>query len=173
MNWIDYLLIALIVFSSVAGAMRGLLREVIALLTWVAAVWIAWHYAGVLEPHLGGALANDSVRAWAARTIIFLAVVLIGTLIGAIVGRLVRLSIFSGTDRFFGGIFGFLRGLVMIGLFVMLCHALRLNDEPWWRASTLIPYGERAANVLRGMVGESKMLAQHSAPRQGNASREL
>jgi len=53
----------------------------------------------------------------------------------------------------------------MIGLFVMLCHALRLNGEPWWRGSTLIPYGERAANVLRGMVGESKILAEHSGTR--------
>jgi membrane protein required for colicin V production len=162
MNWIDYLLIALTVCSCVVGVLRGLLREVIALVTWVAAVWIAWHYAAVLEPRLGGALANEGVRTWAARSIIFLAVVLIGSCIGAIVGRVVRLSIFSATDRFFGGIFGFLRGLVMIGLFVMLCHALRLNGEPWWRASTLIPYGERAANVLRGMVGESKILAEHS-----------
>ena len=173
MNWLDYLLIALIVFSCVAGVLRGLLREGIALVTWVAAVWIAWHYAYVLEPHLGGALANDSVRGWAARTIIFLAVVLIGTCIGAIVRRVVRLSIFSGTDRFFGGIFGFLRGLVMIGLFVMLCHALRLNGEGWWRGSMLIPYGEHAANVLRGMVGESKMLAGHSGPRRIIGSREL
>ncbi|HEX2790550.1 MAG TPA: CvpA family protein [Steroidobacteraceae bacterium] len=157
MNWIDYLLIALIAFSCVAGVLRGLLREVIALVTWVAAVWIAWHYAYVLEPHLGGALASESVRAWAARTIIFLGIVLIGTGIGALVSHLVRLSIFSGTDRFFGGVFGFLRGLVIIGLFVMLCHALRLNGEPWWRGSTLIPYGERAANVLRGMVGERKI----------------
>lgn len=162
MNWVDYLLIALIAFSCVAGVLRGLLREVIALVTWVAAVYIAWHYAGVLEPHLGGALANEDVRAWAARTIIFLGVVLIGTGIGALVGHLVRLSLFSGTDRFFGGIFGFLRGLVMIGLFVMLCHALRLNGEPWWRGSTLIPYGERAANVLRGMVGERKILIEPS-----------
>jgi membrane protein required for colicin V production len=162
MNWIDYLLIALIAFSCVAGVMRGLLREVIALVTWVAAVWIAWHYGGVLEPHLGGALANEGVRAWAARTIIFLGVVLIGTGIGALVSHLVRLSLFSGTDRFFGGIFGFLRGLVMIGLLVMLCHALRLNGEPWWRGSTLIPYGERAANVLRGMVGERKILIEPS-----------
>jgi membrane protein required for colicin V production len=162
MNWVDYLLIALIAFSCVAGVMRGLLREVIGLVTWVAAVWVAWHYADVLAPHLGGALANEGVRVWAARTIIFLAIVLIGTCIGAVVGHVVRLSIFSGTDRFFGGLFGFLRGLVMIGLFVMLCHALRLNGEPWWRASTLIPYGERAANVLRGMVGESKILAGHS-----------
>lgn len=163
MNWVDYLLIALIAFSCVAGVMRGLLREVIGLVTWVAAVWVAWHYADVLAPHLGGALANEGVRVWAARTIIFLAIVLIGTCIGAVVGHVVRLSIFSGTDRFFGGLFGFLRGLVMIGLFVMLCHALRLNGEPWWRASTLIPYGERAANVLRGMVGEGKVHAEHSA----------
>src|ERR1700722_899519 len=121
MNWIDYLLIALVVFSCVAGVLRGLLREVITLVTWVAAVWISWHYADVLAPHLGGALASEGVRTWAARTIIFLGVVLIGTCTSAIVGRLVRLSIFSGTDRFFGGLFGFLRGLVMIGLFVMLC----------------------------------------------------
>lgn len=162
MTWIDYLLIALIVFSCGAGVVRGLLREVIALLTWILAFWIAWHYASVLEPRLGGALANEGVRVWAARTIIFVAVILIGTCIGAIVGHLVRLSIFSGTDRFFGGIFGFLRGLVMIGLFVILCHALRLNAEPWWRGSMLIPYGERAANVLRGMVGERKIPIEHS-----------
>jgi len=103
------------------------------------------------------------VRAWAARTIIFVALVVIGSCVSAVVGRLVRLSIFSGTDRFFGGIFGFLRALVMIGLLVMLCHALRLTGEPWWRGSTLIPYGERAANVLRGMVGEGKVHAEHSA----------
>jgi membrane protein required for colicin V production len=161
MNWIDYLLIATIVISSVAGVLRGLLREVIALLAWIAAVWIAWHYAGVLEPHLGGALANPDVRAWAARAIIFLGVVVIGSCISAIAGRLVRLSIFSGTDRFFGGIFGFLRALVMIGLFVMLCHAARLNGESWWRGSTLVPYGERAANVLRSMVGERKIIPEH------------
>lgn len=161
MNWIDYLLIALIVISSVAGVLRGLLREVIILVTWIAAVWIAWHYAAVLEPHLGGALANESVRAWAARTIIFLGIVVLGSCVSALVGRLVRLSIFSGTDRFFGGIFGFLRALVMIGLLVMLGHALRLTGESWWRGSTLIPYGERAANVLRGMVGEGKMRAEH------------
>ena len=67
MNWIDYLLIALIVFSCVAGLMRGLLREVISLLTWVAGVVIAWNYSDLLEPRLGGALANEAVRPWAAR----------------------------------------------------------------------------------------------------------
>src|ERR1700727_2511439 len=99
MNWLDYLLLALLVFSTVAGLMRGLLREVIALVTWVTAVWLAWSYSGLVESHLGGALAYEGVRTWVARAIVFFIVVLIGSAIGLIVNRLVRLSLFSGLDR--------------------------------------------------------------------------
>jgi membrane protein required for colicin V production len=88
--------------------------------------------------------------------------VLVGGVIGLLVSHLVRLSIFSGTDRAVGGLFGLLRGLVMAGLFVMLCHAVRLEGEPWWHRSLLVPYAEHAANVLRAMVGERKMLGEIS-----------
>jgi len=158
MNWMDYLLIALIAFSCIAGLMRGLLREVIALVTWIAAVWLAWSYASLVESHLGGALANEGVRTWVARAVIFFVVLLIGSTIGLIVTHFVRLSLFSGLDRAFGALFGLLRGFVMIGLIVMLCHAVRLDGEPWWRHSVLVPYAEHAANVLRGLVGERKIL---------------
>ncbi len=157
MNWLDLLLLGLVVFSTVAGLMRGLLREVIVLVTWITAVWLAWTFAGTLEPHLGGALANESVRVWAARAILFVVVVLIGSGIALIVNHFVRLSLFSGTDRACGALFGLLRGFVMIGLFVIFCHAVRLDGEPWWRGSMLVPYGEHAANVLRAMVGERKI----------------
>lgn len=160
MNWADYLLIALVVLSCIAGLVRGLLREVIALVTWVLAVWLAWAYAPLLEPHLGGALAGEAVRPWAARTLIFMVVVLLGTAIGVVVSRFVRLSLFTGVDRFFGGLFGLLRGWVIIGLFVILCHALRLDGQSWWRGSMLMPYGEHAANVLRSMVGERKIVVR-------------
>ena len=70
--------------------------------------------------------------------------------------------LFSGLDRAFGGLFGLLRGLVMIGLIVILCHAVRLDGEPSWRQSILVPYGEHAANVLRAIVGERKILVGKS-----------
>ena len=161
MNWTDYFLIALIGISCIAGLLRGLLREVIALVTWVLAVWIAWQYAPALEPHLGGALASEAVRPWAARAIIFMIVVLIGTAIGVGVSRFVRLSLFIGVDRFFGGIFGLLRGWVIAGLFVIACQALRLDAEPWYRSSMLLPYAQHSANVLRSMVGERKIPISH------------
>jgi membrane protein required for colicin V production len=162
MNWLDYLLIVLVACSLIAGIMRGLLREVIALVTWIAAIWVAWHYSSLVESYLGGALANENVRTWAARALIFIVIVLVGGVIGLLVSHLVRLSIFNGTDRAVGGLFGLLRGLVMAGLFVMLCHAVRLEGEPWWHRSLLVPYAEHAANVLRAMVGERKMLGENS-----------
>ena len=157
MTWVDYFLIAIAAISCIMGIVRGLVREVISLFTWLAAVFLAWEYAGAIEPHLGGVLAEDNVRTWAARAIIFIVVVLIGTAIGALVARFVHSSIFSALDRLGGTIFGVLRGLVIIGLFVILCHALRLTGEPWWRDSVLRPFGEHTANVLRSMVGERKI----------------
>jgi membrane protein required for colicin V production len=157
MNWVDLLLLGLVVFSTVVGLMRGLLREVIVLVTWITAVWLAWKFAPSLEPHLGGALANEGVRTWAARAILFIAVVIVGSGLALLVNHLVRLSLFSGTDRACGALFGLLRGIIMAGLFVIFCHAVRLDGESWWRGSLLVPYAEHSANVLRGLVGERKI----------------
>ena len=79
--------------------------------------------------------------------------------IGAIVSRFTRLSIFSGTDRLLGFVFGLARGVVVLGLLAILCHAVRLDEEPWYRASALVPYAEKVGNVLRSLVGEGKIRA--------------
>lgn len=154
MNWIDYLLLALLLISCVYGMARGLLRELISLVTWIVAVLLAWRSSGWLEPHLGGVLADPAVRPWAARALVFLVVLLIGTVAGAVVNHFVRLSIFSGVDRLLGLVFGLLRGVVVVGLLAILCHALRLDSEAWYRQSALVPYAESAGNGLRALVGE-------------------
>lgn len=154
MNVTDYLVIAAVVISAVVGAMRGFLREVVALVAWLLALFIAWHFADLVEPHLGGLLAGSSVKPWAARVIIVLLILLLGAAVGAMLSHFVRLSMFSGMDRFLGLIFGLLRGVVLLGVFVILGQLLRLSDEHWWTRSLLIPYGESVANGLRTLVGE-------------------
>jgi membrane protein required for colicin V production len=149
---VDYLIIALVVFSAIVGLARGLLREVIALVTWIIALLVAWHFSSALEPHLGGLLSGP-VRPWVARAILLVCVLLIGAGIGAIVVHLVRLSIFSGMDRFLGFVFGVVRGLVILGVLVLFCQMLRLDGEGWWHRSLLIPYGEHIAGAVRLLVG--------------------
>jgi membrane protein required for colicin V production len=153
LNTADYLIIATVVISGTVGLLRGLLREVIALFTWILAAFVAWHFAGLLEPHLGGLLREDSVRPWVARLILFVAVLLLGSAIGAIVGYFVRLSIFTGVDRFLGLVFGLLRGVVIVGAAVIVCEIVRLDAEPWWHESALLPYGQDAAALLWSLGG--------------------
>jgi len=143
MNTADYLVIAVIVISSIVGLLRGFLREAIAVVSWLAAVLIAWHWSGQLEPHLGGLLAAPQVRPWAARAILLFLVLFIGPGIGATV-----------VYRFLGFLFGLLRGLVVLGVLVLFCQNLRLDGERWWRNSMLIPYGEDIAGALRPLLAE-------------------
>jgi len=158
MDITDYIVLAAIIISAVTGLMRGFLREAIALVSWIVALVLAGHFSGLVEPHLGGLLAGALVKPWVARLIILVLVLLVGALIGAAAGHFVRLSIFSGMDRLLGFAFGMLRGLLLFGLFVMLGQLMRLESEPWWQHSRLIPYGESVANGLRFLVGEGPVL---------------
>jgi len=153
MNIADYVVIAVVVLSAIVGAVRGFLREAVALGAWIVALFVAWHFSDMIEPHLGGLLAGSYVRPWAARVIIVALILLCGAALGAIVSHYVRLSIFSGMDRFLGFIFGAARGVVIIGVFVILGQLLRLDGELWWRHSMLIHYGDSVANGLRVLVG--------------------
>jgi membrane protein required for colicin V production len=157
MNFADYVVIAAVIISALVGAMRGFLREAVALAAWIIALFIAWHFSDLIEPHLGGLLSGSYVKPWAARVIIVLLILLIGAGVGSLLSHFVRLSMFSGMDRFLGFVFGVLRGLVLLGVFVILAQALRLDGDRWWRQSLLIPYGESTANGLRALVGEPKV----------------
>jgi membrane protein required for colicin V production len=153
LNTADYLIIATVLISGTVGLIRGLLREVIALITWIVAAFAAWHFAGSLEPHLGGLLAQPDVRPWVARLIVFLVVLLVGHALGVIIGHFVRLSLLTGVDRFLGLLFGLLRGVVIVGAAVIVCETVRLDRESWWHESALLPFGQDAAAVLWSLGG--------------------
>jgi len=160
----DYLVIVAILLSAVVGGLRGFLRESIALGAWIIALFLAWHFADLIEPHLGGLLAEATVRPWAARVIVIVLVLLLGAATGAILTHFVRLSIFSGMDRLLGFGFGLLRGFVLLGVFVILGQLLQLQGEGWWRHSLMMPYGESMANGLRTIVGEAHVPHGRDAP---------
>jgi membrane protein required for colicin V production len=126
----------------------------VAIVNWLLALFIGWHFGSLLAPHLGGLLTDEQVRPWAARAILTLLVLFIGSTAATFFMRFVRLSIFSATDRFLGFVFGLVHGAVVIGVIVMICQLLRLDGERWWQGSLLLPYAEHVANGLRTLVGD-------------------
>jgi membrane protein required for colicin V production len=151
---LDYIVLAVILCSAAVGAFRGFLREVISVISWVLAVWIAWRFAPSLAPKLGGALREPAYGIWAARALIFLLVVMVGHFAGAIAAHFVRLSIFSALDRLLGFLLGLLRGLVIVGIGIILAQAVHLDGESWWKQSRLTAAMQPVAAVLRALAGD-------------------
>jgi membrane protein required for colicin V production len=151
---IDYIIIAIVLVSAITGLIQGFLREVCALVTWVLAVWLAWKFGASLEPYLGGALRQAPYGLWAGRGIVFIVVLVIGGIAGALINHYVRLSIFSGLDRLLGFVLGVLRGVVIVGVAVVLAQQVKLDGEGWWKKSRLLPNLQPVANMLRAVAGE-------------------
>ena len=153
MTPVDYIVVAAVVLSVLFGAVRGFLRESVALLGWLVGLWLAWRYAYVVEPFLGGALTDTELQSWLARILVLMAVVIASWLLGSMLSWLVQRSgLTLGVDRMLGGLFGLVRGAVIVGFAVMLGQAAELQDEPWWRESKLMPAAVEMAAVLRGYV---------------------
>lgn len=155
MIFVDYVLIAILIVSIVIGALRGFLREAVALVSWIAALLLAWTFSSSLLPYLGAWLGEHPQMAmWVARGLILVSVLVIGAIVGGLLGHFVRLSIFSGLDRFLGVVFGGLRGLVVVGVLVIFGQLLHMDAESWWGKSVLMPQATTIANALRAVVGE-------------------
>jgi len=151
---VDYIILAILIISSVMGLVRGLLRESIAVITWFLAIVLAWSFAPSLEHLLGGVLEGSPMRIWAARAIIFVGILLLGGAVSVVLGHYVRVSMFAGMDKFLGFVFGIIRGIVIVGAFTIAVQALRMDEDPRWKNSRLMPYAIGVADALRGIVGE-------------------
>jgi membrane protein required for colicin V production len=149
MTGADHLFVIILLISGVLGCLRGFIRESISLLSWLVGLWLAWHFAYLLNPWLGGALAEPGVREWAGRAIVLFLVLLVGAGVGALVAYYAhRATGLMVTDRLLGGLFGLTRGVVVIGLLVIAGRAVDLNTEPWWRETKSMPVAETVANWL-------------------------
>jgi len=136
----------------------------VALLGWLVGLWLAWHYSAEVVPYLGGALAGTELQVWVARLIILLAVIITAWLIGSLLGYLVQRSgLTLGVDRILGGVFGLVRGAVIVGFAVILADAAEMRDESWWQQSRLMPLGVEMASVLRGYVETGMRVVEDAA----------
>jgi membrane protein required for colicin V production len=106
-------------------------------------------FAAALEPALGEWASEAEVRLWAARVLIFVAVLIMGGLVSWVARKLVRHTGLTGLDRTLGAAFGLLRAAVLVGLAVLVMQFAELDRESWWQEARLRPYAERVAAAVK------------------------
>jgi len=152
MEYVDYAVLGIVVISILVGALRGFIKEVFSLAVWAAAFLVAFQYSGALAMLLESHIELPSARTSLAFAGLFLSVLLVGGLITYLIGQLVEKTGLSGTDRLLGGVFGALRGLILILVIMLVAGLTPVPQDPWWQQSraiqSLIPLAEWSARFL-------------------------
>jgi membrane protein required for colicin V production len=130
MNWLD-LVLAIILLASVLSSFRkGFSREVIGLVSVCFAlllgIWLYGSAAGYLLPYLSSRTSAN----FAGFAIVFCGVLLIGSLLSLIVGKILRFSGFSFIDHLLGLAFGLVRGLLIGVALITGIMAFSPGDRP-------------------------------------------
>ena len=154
MTGADVLIILVLLSSTIMGLLRGFVREAASLIFWIVAIWAAWKFGPLVEPHLGGLLADPKVAPWVGRLCVLVLVLLVGWIVGLLLGYFASSVGLGPMDRVLGLVFGMARGALLVGLLIIGGELLHLNQEGWWNRSKLVPYGQTAGDWLRAMVGE-------------------
>ncbi|MBR9812987.1 CvpA family protein [bacterium] len=165
MVWVDYFILAIIAISAVISLFRGFVKELLSLVTWVLAFWVAIKFAPWLESAFAGYISAPSARLGLAYVVLFLLVLIVGAIATHFMTELVKRTHFSGTDRMVGVLFGIGRGLVLLTVLVMLAQVFTpVEQDPWWSQSTFIPHFERMAEFARSFLPEDWQQELSGAP---------
>ena len=133
MTAFDYGVLLIIGLSILLSVLRGLVREVLALVSWVAALWIARVYTMEFAPMLPDTIPTLSLRYLAAFIILFLLVLLFMTLLTIALSHFIKALGIGPADRLLGAAFGLVRGVVMVLTFMLLAGLTSLPRQTAWR----------------------------------------
>jgi membrane protein required for colicin V production len=171
MNGFDWLLIALLGYSTVMAFMRGLLRELFTLGGLVAGILLASWYYSLLAHRLGSLISTPAI----ANVVAFLAIVIGVMVSSAILGKLLQRTAdaigLGFFDRMGGAGFGLVRGC-LLGVAILMAVAAFLPKNTWVKNSQLAPYflaGAHAVSFvvpydLRQQILEGAEELKHKAP---------
>ncbi|HZP88623.1 MAG TPA: CvpA family protein [Burkholderiales bacterium] len=149
MTLLDLVIVAIVVLSALFALSRGLIREVIALASWIVALVAAFAYAGPLASQFDMAKTSPVLTPVLAFGAIFIGVLIVGAVIAAMLSGAVRAIGLGWLDRLLGAAFGVVRGAVIVVIAVLLAGLTTLPQTQWWQNSALAPPFVAAASEFR------------------------
>lgn len=134
---LDLVVIGVVLLSALLAAVRGFTREVLAIVSWVAAAAVAWAFHPQLVPlikqYIPASSAQDMISLVAAIAVLFLGTLIVVSLITARISDFVLDSRIGTLDRTLGFVFGAARGLLLAVIgYVFFTALVGAEKMPVW-----------------------------------------
>ncbi len=137
MTIFDYAVLCVVGISVLLSLLRGFLRELLGLASWVIAALAAKTYAVQVAMILPAGIPNQGLRLVAGFAIVFLGILLFASLLAIAISELFKQVGLGWLDRGLGAFFGLARGLLIVGVLVLLGGLTSLPKDARWRNAML------------------------------------
>lgn len=149
MTIFDYLVLFVLVCSIVISTMRGLVKEILSLLSWIVSFMVANAYGQELARLLPDMIPGSATRLIVAFLALFIGMRLLMALLSMAIDAAIKASGLTLADRGLGGLFGLGRGLLIVLAAVLLCGMTAIPKQRFWREAVLSPLAETAARTVK------------------------
>ena len=136
MTWLDYLILALIAGSIALSLFRGLAAEVLSLFSWLIAFWAARSLSPMLSEFVP--LPGDGLRLVVAFLLLLVGVWLLSGVLRASLTVMLDAIGLGGINRFFGAIFGLVRGMLLVTVVMIVGGLSNLPQSAAWQNALLV-----------------------------------
>jgi len=137
MTIFDLVVLIIFIVSVLLSIVRGIVRESLSLAGWVVAYMAAKMFAKDFVIVLPLSITDDSLRMVISYVAVFLAVLIVMSMVTMLASALIRTVGLGLVDRSLGALFGFARGLLVVLLLVLSAGLTTLPQEPFWKKALL------------------------------------
>ena len=136
---VDYVIVGVVGVSVLTGLFRGFFHELVSLAVWGAAAWSGVTYHRAWDAVLSHYISQPSVRLVVGVLAIIVLSFILAALVNSVLGLLVKRSGLSGADRVLGMIFGFIRGVFIVCLLMVMAHFTSSDPHQYAKGSIFYP----------------------------------
>lgn len=125
MNYLDIILLILLLLSAINGFKNGFVEELAGLVALVIGIWAAIQFSAVVGGYLTETLNLDGKYVNILSFIgIFIFVIILINIIGAIISNLVKAVKLNFINRLAGLLFGLLKGILILSVFLVVINKI-------------------------------------------------
>lgn len=120
MDWLDIIIIVVLVITTLIGFKRGLIKTVLPLVGIILGVFLAGHFCGSMAGWLSPWLQSPNQSRIVAFAVIFILVTVVALALSSLMNRLLRLMLLGWVDKLGGAVFGLAVGGLIPTMFLAL-----------------------------------------------------
>lgn len=172
---LDLAIAAVLLVSGGIAFFRGFVHEVLAVAAWVGAVFVTIYGLPLLQPFARAQISLTLAADIAAGAMLFLASLLIFSILTKAISKQVRESALNSVDSSLGFVFGLGRGAVIVSLAYMLGVWVLGSDTPpgWLADAKARPWMERGAGLIRGLLPSDLAQAESATRKTAEDAKNL